>query len=101
MANPVPAIIEAIGAHLDGWQAKDGRELLEFIDALPDLIEKLQETTRAAIRDMVEGSYVATDGDTWPEQAEEVDGRLVAAQAEAAELARVFREENDFWIGDD
>jgi hypothetical protein len=51
MPNPAAAIEEAIGAHLDGWKAADGKELYAFLVAFPDVLDKLKEAVIAAIND--------------------------------------------------
>ena len=102
MPNPVPAIIEAIGAGLDGWQPQSGKELTEFMAAIPDLIDKLGETLKGALTDITESdSLQLVEGDGWPEQADHLISRLGDAHDEAELLNTTFREENDFWIGGD
>jgi hypothetical protein len=99
MPNPVPAIIEAIGATMDGWKPQDGSELLAFLDGLPELLEKLQETLRSTLAGLAEEAWDL--GDSLEGSADEIDRQLGDAHGTASDLVRDFREENAFWISDD
>jgi hypothetical protein len=99
--TPVSFLIEAIGGHLDGWKPANGQELTEFIDGLPELVEKFQETLRSTIQDIIEDDANQVSEDWIAGPADELDGALRAAHDSAAELARDYHDAGSFWIGGD
>jgi hypothetical protein len=98
MANPVPVIIEALGAHMDGWQPADGRELMAFLDSLPELAEKLHDTLNSVFSDLAADRHI-----TSPviDSSDEFLAHLRDAQDDAPDIAVAFREANKFWLGGD
>jgi hypothetical protein len=98
MANPIPAIIEALGHHMDGWQPGDLQELLAFLDGLPELMEKFHDTLGPVFTDLANDRRIT---DPVTDAADEVLSSLRAAQDAAPDVSAAFREDNKFWLGGD
>lgn len=98
MASPIPGIIEALGATLDGWHPEDGKDLTAFFDGLPELIEKVQETVRDTLRSFAEDNVIPVSEDLAYEAADSLDSALGNAHAVALEIAQSYREEYEFWF---
>jgi hypothetical protein len=95
MPNPVPAIIEALGAHMGGWAPESGTELADFMNSLPELLEKLHETLGSAFSDLAEARRI-----TEP-VIDASDGMLTflrEAQEGASETATAFSRVSEFWL---
>lgn len=95
MANPIPALVEAFGAQMDGWQPENLEELLAFLDGLPELTEKFHETVKGVFTDLEADRRI-----TGPvsDAVEEFLSPLSAAHDAAPDIAAAFREDNAFWL---
>ena len=95
MANPLPDIIEVLGARLDGWQPEDGQELAAFVGALPEMLEKVHDTLGGVFADLADSRHIT---EPVSDASDEVIASLGNAREAAASLAGTFSGEMGFWI---
>lgn len=97
MANPVPAIIEAVEEHMAPWRPGSGMEFYEMIATLHDMFESLHEAIGGAV-------YRVGEEQDLPDWFGTAMGQVLlsvrAAADQSAQVDEEFRKAYGFFLAD-
>lgn len=94
MANPIPVLTEAIMG-LGTWRPENGPELLDFLDKLPELMERFQAELAGVFNACTAAGQFEKET---TEAADELSDIIADAYDKSIDLHHVFKEESEFWI---
>lgn len=80
---------------LGSWRPDTAQELLDFLDRLPELMERFKAELGGVFDACQEAGQL---GKETSEVTEELTGLLADVHDKSVVLPRIFREENGFWL---